>query len=116
MSRGRMRSRFAVVILLSFTAAASAADRGGAFWIARARSIIIAHHLLSRADLRCTGLVYGVESTPAMAGITAVEKHGGRCGGEPTTSPRMFSMQIDKVTGQAKWDRDTGDFEMKPIP
>ena len=111
-----MRATLLSMTLLGLVDFALAADRGSDFWIAKARSIIISHHLLSRSDLRCTGLVYGTESTPTMAGITAVERHGGGCKGDPATMPRMFSMEIDKVTGRAKWDRDNGDFTMKPIP
>ncbi len=111
-----MRATFVTAFLLGSMLAALAADGSGDFWIAKARSIIISHHLLSRSDLRCTGLIYGIESTPTTAGITAVEKHGGPCKGDPATMPRMFSMEIDKVTGKAKWDHDTGDFVMKPIP
>ena len=111
-----MRATLLAMTLLGFMDFALAADGGGAFWIAKARSIIISHHLLSRSDLRCTIFIYGTESTPTTAGITAVERHGGRCKGDPATMPRMFSMEIDKITGRAKWDRDNGDFTMKPIP
>ena len=117
MDRGlSMRATLIAMTLLGFLDSASAADRGGDYWTARARSIIISHHLLSRSELRCTGLIYGNESTPMMAGITAVERHGGRCKGDPATMPQMFSMEIDEVTGQAKWDRASGDFIMKPVP
>ena len=111
-----MRTAVTFVALLGFTAPALAATEGANFWIAKARSIIVSHHLLSRSELRCTGLIYGVESTPTIAGITAVEKHGGRCKGNPDTAPRRFTMQIDKATGRAKWDRNTGDAAMMPIP
>ena len=111
-----MHATLVTITLLSLTAPAVAADKGADFWTAKARSIIVSHHLLRRSDLRCVGLVYGVESTPAIAGITAVEKHGGGCKGDPNTAPRMFTMEIDKTTGRAKWDRDTGDLVMKPVP
>ena len=111
-----MRMILATLAWLTSLSFASAAEIDANFWIAKARSIIISHHLLSSSDLRCTGLIYGIESTSTTAGIEAIEKHGGGCKGDPATMPRMFSMEIDKATGQAKWDRDTGDFVMKPIP
>ena len=82
-------------------------------WLDRAQAIILRHHLLKPADLRCATLVYGVESTPKLAGISVLERHGHGCPGDPDTSPRMFTLDIDKTTGRATWDRD-GD--MRPIP
>lgn len=110
-----MRVSLTALVLCGFAISASAAETDADVWVAKARSIIISHHLLSQRVMRCTALIYGQESTTSMAGIEAVEKHGGRCKGNPMTMPRMFSMQIDKATGQAKWDRDTGD-SMKPVP
>lgn len=110
-----MRAGLVFVMVFGLVSPAFATDDGND-WIAKARAIILRHHLLSRSDLRCTGLIYGTESTPTMAGITAVEIHKKPCKGDPDTSPRMFTMDIDKATGRASWDRDSHDFVMKPIP
>ncbi len=83
--------------------------------IAKARYVILRHHLISDRELKCSSLVYGVESTPRFAAVTVLERHGGGCPGDVDTSPRRFTLQMDTKTGRAQWDHGTTG-EMRPIP
>ncbi|WP_262296548.1 hypothetical protein [Microvirga sesbaniae] len=79
----------------------------------KAFRIIIQHRLLSRAELACSSLVLE-EATKTAATITVREKHGGKSGDAPQTSPRRFTMEIDLKTGGARWDSND-EIEMKPV-
>jgi hypothetical protein len=71
----------------------------------KASRIITQHRLLSRAELACSTLEVD-EVTKTVVTVTVRERHGGKCGGAPETSPRRFSMEIDLKTGAARWDNN----------
>jgi hypothetical protein len=67
-----------------------------------------------RTELACSTLVLD-EVTKTVATVTVREKHDKKCGGDPGTAPRRFTMEIDLKTGAALWDNND-EMEMKPIP
>jgi hypothetical protein len=54
-------------------------------------------------------------ATKTTATVTVREKHDKRCGGDPETAPRRFTMEIDLKTGTVHWDNND-EMEMTPIP
>jgi hypothetical protein len=101
---------FALAFLIPLAAFAAEEDA----IMQKAIRIITQHRLLPRADLSCSTLVLE-EATKTAATVTVREKHGGKCGGDPQTAPRRFTMEVDLETGAAQWD-DNDEMEMRPIP
>jgi hypothetical protein len=82
--------------------------------LGKALQIIKRHRLLSRAELACS-FVMDAGSTASVARVDVREKHESKCGGDPNTAPRRFSLEIDLRSGAVQWD-NTPDLEMRPIP
>jgi hypothetical protein len=72
-------------------------------------------HLLTREEERCSSYRL-LEIEGDVATINVHEKHNARCGGDPNTSPRRFTLQVDLKTRAALWDGDNLEAEMNPVP
>lgn len=94
--------------------AASAEGDGDSAVIQRVDAVIRKHHLTTLAD---TCLDYMVDdSDGATVDIDVHEKHDTRCGGDPETSPRLFSFKLDRASGQLSTDAlDLADGDFQPI-
>ncbi|MGL4681596.1 hypothetical protein RIN66_01810 [Hafnia alvei] len=46
----------------------------------------------------CTDYLYMPDSEPGIDSVIVVEKHGGRCPGDPGTQPRLFTVNVDQKT------------------
>jgi hypothetical protein len=55
------------------------------------------------------------EIIKTVATVTVREKHDRKCGGDPGTAPRRFTMEFDLKTGAAQWDNND-EMEMRPVP
>lgn len=52
----------------------------------------------------CTDYLYIPDNEPGVDVINVVEKHGGKCPGDPQTQPRLFSVSVDKTTHKMESD------------
>lgn len=111
-----MRGIFLIIALVTTAHAAAQDRRNENAALDLADKIIREHRLLTSQQLRCSTLVAEDKTTARMGYVTVLEKHGGGCPGDPETSPRRFSMEIDMRTGAAKWDNNFPDMEMRPVP
>lgn len=82
--------------------------------IAQVSAVIKKHQLTSLKD-EC--LDYMVDdSDGATIDIDVHEKHDAKCGGDPDTSPRLFSFKLDRASGQLTTDAlDLADGDFQPI-
>jgi hypothetical protein len=82
--------------------------------IARVGAVIRKHRLTT---LRDACLDYRIDdSDGATAVIDVYEKHDATCGGDPETSPRLFSFKLDRDSGQLATDAlDLADGDFQPI-
>lgn len=82
--------------------------------IAQVSAMIRKHQLTSLKD-EC--LDYMVDdSDGATIDIDVHEKHDSKCGGDPDTSPRLFSFKLDRTSGQLTTDAlDLSDGDFQPI-
>lgn len=78
-------------------------------------SVVIRKHQLTSLKDEC--LDYMVDdSDGATVDIDVHEKHDAKCGGDPNTSPRLFSFKLDRVSGQLTTDAlDLADGDFQPI-
>jgi hypothetical protein len=78
----------------------------------RVRSAVARNHL-TKVVSQC--LVFEVDDSPptGMILVNVREKHDGTCGGDPATSPHLFSVRVSKKTNRMWSDAksDTGEFE-----
>jgi hypothetical protein len=84
--------------------------------IQKARQIIIEYRLLTKSELSCSILILEDVISGPVAEVVVRERHDKRCGGDPNTGPRRFTLEINMKTGVARWDYDTPDMEMVPVP
>ena len=82
--------------------------------IERVSAVIKKHHLTSLQE-EC--IDYMVDSSDgATVDIDVHEKHDEKCGGDPNTSPRLFSFKLDRASGQLTTDAlDLADGDFQPI-
>ncbi|PXV60506.1 hypothetical protein SAMN04487785_102228 [Dyella jiangningensis] len=82
--------------------------------IEKVSAVIRKHKLTSLSD-EC--LDYMVDdSDGATIDIDVHEKHDAKCGGDPNTSPRLFSFKLDRASGQLTTDAlDLADGDFQPI-
>ena len=93
--------------------ASSAASVNDDAAVAKVNDAVQRHHLTSLAP-DCLDYIIGDES-PKGIDVDVHEKHDEHCGGDPETSPRLFSFHVDQ-TGKLTTDAlDPADGEMKPI-
>lgn len=106
--------------LLMATADAAPASRGEGSVADTAFRIIRQHRLVPKELRRCFFIMRGDHSSGHVVVFDIREQHRlPRCKGDPGTAPRIFSLEIDIRTSQARWDRMTpghSDGEMRPIP
>jgi hypothetical protein len=65
----------------------------------RAKKITL-EHKLTPLPLTCLQFVVADEKYDGKPTIVVREKHGGQCGGDPNTSPRLYSLAIDEKSGE----------------
>jgi hypothetical protein len=112
-----MRTTIVILSSLCIVAAAPGWARGtGAFRLAE--RAIVAHRLLTPAELACSTLVRGSKAVREAAEIIVLERHGGRCPGNPGEPPRpRFSLFVDAVSGSIQWNYpDPTIYEDLPAP
>jgi hypothetical protein len=82
--------------------------------IRRVGAAIRKHRLTELTDA-C--LLYMVDQAGADSiDIDVHEKHDATCGGDPATSPRLFSFKLERATGRLTTDAlDPADPEFKPL-
>lgn len=74
----------------------------------------IARHRLSSLPNECLTLERS-EKSVAYQTFDVRERHGGTCGGDPGTAPRLFSMRVDNATGAISTDAKTLPGEFEPL-
>ncbi|AIF47959.1 hypothetical protein HY57_12155 [Dyella japonica A8] len=94
--------------------AVSPATGGDEAVIRQVGAVIRRHQLTSLAD---TCLDYLVDNADgATVNVDVHEKHDTVCGGDPETSPRLFSFKLDRASGQLTTDAlDLADGDFQPI-
>jgi hypothetical protein len=88
--------------------------RSGKAPLERAIQVIGQRQLLSPSELACS-LIVDDGSSAEKVRVEIREKHNTFCGGDPETSPRRFTLEIDVTTGAARWDYNS-EMEMRPVP
>ncbi len=61
-------------------------------------ALAIAKHGLTTLPQHCLSMSL-VDEVASVKSIDVREKHGGACGGDPLTAPRLFTMKLDSATG-----------------
>jgi hypothetical protein len=74
---------------------------------------VVARHRLTALPLLC--LVFDRQDGSGLVTYDVRERHGGRCGGDSTTSPRLFSVAVDTVTWIVTTDARSRTAEMEPL-
>jgi hypothetical protein len=75
----------------------------------------IKKHRLTSLRAECLDFFFSDESATTYS-IDVHEQHDAKCGGDPATSPRLFSFEVNKTTGAMKTDAlDISDPRMQPI-
>ncbi|MDI3361893.1 hypothetical protein QQF21_03190 [Lelliottia sp. V89_10] len=65
----------------------------------------------------CTDYLYMPDSEPGIDSVIVVEKHEGRCPGDPGTQPRLFTVNIDQKTHEMTSDiNDPAEPEFSAFP
>lgn len=95
----------------SSAAAASSVNDDAA--VAKVNDAVQRHHLTKLAP-DCLDYIIGDES-PRGIDVDVHEKHDEHCGGDPETSPRLFSFHVDQAGKLTTDALDPADGEMKPI-
>jgi hypothetical protein len=98
---------------ISSTVAPSASDSDDAV-IERVSTVIKKHRLTTLQEACLEYLVD--DSDGATVDVDVHEKHDASCGGDPETSPRLFSFKLDRASGQLTTDAmDLADGDFQPI-
>lgn len=81
------------------------------------RQVSAAIHKHQLTTLKDACLDYMIDdSDGATVDIDVHEKHDAACGGDPDTSPRLFSFKLDRASGQLTTDAlDLADGDFQPI-
>lgn len=69
-------------------------------------------------DVKCVDYVLMKNADPGVDVVAVLEKHGGKCGGDPQAQHRIFSVYVDQKTHEMASDKDdlTGDGILMPLP
>ena len=67
--------------------------------IERARDVTLKYKLTA-IPLSCLDFKLAEETFGGMPLIVVRERHGGECGGDPDTSPRLYSVAFDESSGE----------------
>ena len=95
-------------------APAPAQDSAEADAVARARTAIKKHQL-TRLTSDCIKLEVDGASEGTYA-VQVYEVHDAKCGGDPETEPRLFSVNVKPQTGEVWTDADSEDGELRKLP
>ncbi|WP_243042513.1 hypothetical protein [Dyella sedimenti] len=96
------------------SAGVATAPDGDEAVIGRISAVIRKHRLTALRD-ECLDYLVD-DSDGATVAIDVHEKHDARCGGDPETSPRLFSFKLDRDSGQLTTDAlDLADGDFQPI-
>lgn len=66
----------------------------------RAKQITLKYKL-TQIPSTCLQFEVGGEKYNGRPTVVVREKHGGACGGDPNTSPRLYTLAIDEKSGEA---------------
>ncbi|RJT46505.1 hypothetical protein [Rahnella woolbedingensis] len=68
-------------------------------------------------DVKCTDYFLTKNIEAGIDLVDVLEKHGGKCKGDPETHPRIFSVYVSQKTHEMASDKDdlTGDGILKPL-
>ena len=69
----------------------------------------VERHKLTTLKTEC--LMFMAEKTRTGYRVDVREKHDAQCGGDPATSPRLFSYEIDRRSGKMKTNAAAPDSE-----
>lgn len=72
--------------------------------VKQVKTTVEKEHLVT--DPACTDYLLTKNAEPGLDLVSIVEKHGGRCPGDPQTQPRLFNVLVDQETGQMLSDKD----------
>jgi hypothetical protein len=81
--------------------------------VAKVSEAVQRHHL-TKLSPDCLDYIIGDESQDGVD-VDVHEKHDEHCGGDPETSPRLFSFHVDHAGKLTTDALDPGDAQMKPI-
>lgn len=97
---------FASLMLFIMQACAKVEAGDQSDFIAKAKQATIKYELTTR-PIEC--LIYEVldKKNKGKIVVDVREKHGGKCGGDPSTSPRAFSVAFDESTGKVWSDANS---------
>jgi len=101
---------FASVLLLA------GAAPGGNDRFTLADKLIREHRLLMPEQVECMILIERDDSTAQNSKVGVYERHDEKCGGDPEISHRLFDLEIDRTTGAARWDYNSPDGQLHPVP
>ena len=93
---------FLITTSLVFLSACSNADvemDNNSPVISKAKKVIKDFNLTT-TSISCLKFNLLDEKSDGKVIVDVREKHGGRCGGDPQTSPRLFSIGFDESTGE----------------
>jgi len=103
-----------VSFALGFGGIPAMADPSTERAVDQARTAIQQHHLTER-PLECLVLVPASGTSPDVRTVDVREKHDSSCGGDPATSPRLFSVEVNLRTGALSSDARSPTGEMEPL-
>ena len=98
-----MNKRIAIPAVFFLSAATALAEPVGAEQAAEKVVAAVKAHKLTSLETECLKLVYsneGRENDEGYYEIAVHEKHDEHCGGDPETSPRLFSFRVDAASGK----------------
>lgn len=69
------------------------------------------------SDIQCVDYVLTKNVEQGLDLVILLERHGGKCGGDPQAQHRIFSAYVDQKTHEMASDKDdlTGDGVLKPL-
>ena len=75
----------------------------------------IRKHRLTKLPVECLTFLADETPGPGSLRIEVREKHGGKCGGDPATSPRLFTVEVDRKSGRIFTDANSADGSFRPL-
>ena len=100
-----MKRALATGIILAASATPAFAVYSDAELIAHVRQAVVAHKLVDHPD--CVDYVITRKVHPLIDQVELREHHGGKCGGDPDTAPRLFDVIVDRTHNH--WAPDATD-------
>lgn len=102
-----MNKRITAAAVFFLAAATALAEPVGAEQAAEKVVAAVKAHKLTSLETECLTLVYsneGRENDEGYYEIAVHEKHDEHCGGDPETSPRLFSFRVDAASEKMQTD------------